>query len=191
MMSGSETLTSGEYIKHHLTNLTFGQFPDGHWGIAHSAEQAKEMGFWAIHLDSMFWSLGLAALFGWFFMKAAKQATAGVPGGLQNFVELMIDFVNDSVRGSFSGKNDMVAPLALTIFAWVFLMNLMDLVPVDLIPWLSGLIGIHHMKVVPSTDPNITFALAIGVFMLILYYSIKIKGVGGFVGELTGMPFET
>ena len=191
MMSGSETLTSGEYIKHHLTNLTFGQFPDGHWGIAHSAEQAKEMGFWAIHLDSMFWSLGLAALFGWFFMKVAKQATAGVPGGLQNFVELMIDFVNDSVRGSFSGKNDMVAPLALTIFAWVFLMNLMDLVPVDLIPWLSGLIGIHHMKVVPSTDPNITFALAIGVFMLILYYSIKIKGVGGFVGELTGMPFET
>jgi len=104
---------------------------------------------------------------------------------------MMIDFVNDSVRGSFSGRNDMVAPLALTIFAWVFLMNLMDLVPVDLIPWVSGLLGIHFMKVVPTTDPNITFALAIGVFGLILYYSIKIKGVGGFVGELTGMPFET
>ena len=191
MMSGSETLTSGEYIKHHLTNLTFGQFPDGHWGIAHSAEQAKEMGFWAIHLDSMFWSLGLAALFGYFFYTAAQKASAGVPSGLQNFVEMMVDFVNDSVRGSFSGKNDLVAPLALTVFAWVFLMNLMDLVPVDLIPWISGVLGIHFMKVVPTTDPNVTFALALGVFGLILFYSIKIKGVGGFVGELTGMPFET
>jgi len=190
-MAASETLTSGEYIKHHLTNLTFGKFPDGHWGLAHSAEEAKEMGFWAIHVDSMFWSLALAALFGYFFFKAAQRASAGVPGGLQNFVEMMIDFVNDSVRGSFSGKNDMVAPLALTIFAWVFLMNLMDLVPVDLIPWISGLLGIHFMKVVPTTDPNITFALALGVFGLILYYSIKIKGVGGFIGELTGMPFET
>jgi len=190
-MAGSETLTSGEYIKHHLTNLTFGKFPDGHWGLANSAEEAKEMGFWAIHVDSMFWSLALAALFGYFFFRAAQKASAGIPGGLQNFVEMMIDFVNDSVRGSFSGRNDMVAPLALTIFAWVFLMNLMDLVPVDLIPWVSGLLGIHFMKVVPTTDPNITFALAIGVFGLILYYSIKIKGVGGFVGELTGMPFET
>jgi F-type H+-transporting ATPase subunit a len=190
-MAGSETLTSGEYIKHHLTNLTFGQFPEGHWGIAHNAAEAKAMGFWAIHLDSMLWSIGLAALFGYFFYKAAKVATAGVPQGLQNFVELMIDFVNDSVRGSFSGKNDLVAPLALTVFCWVFLMNLMDLVPVDLIPWLFGLIGVHYMKVVPTTDPNITFALALGVFGLIIYYSIKIKGVGGFVGELTGMPFET
>jgi F-type H+-transporting ATPase subunit a len=191
-MAGSETLTSGEYIKHHLTNLTFGQFPDGHWGIAHGAEEAASMGFWAIHLDSMFWSIALAALFGFFFMKAAKNATAGVPAGLQNFVELLIDFVNDSVRGSFSGKNDLVAPLALTVFCWVFLMNLMDLVPVDLIPYIAEhILGIPYMKVVPTTDPNITFALALGVFALIIYYSIKIKGVGGFVGELTGMPFET
>ena len=191
-MAGSETLTSGEYIKHHLTNLTFGQFPDGHWGIAHGAEEAASMGFWAIHLDSMFWSIALAALFGFFFMKAAKNATAGVPAGLQNFVELLIDFVNDSVRGSFSGKNDLVAPLALTVFCWVFLMNLMDLVPVDLIPYIAEhILGIPYMKVVPTTDPNITFALALGVFALIVYYSIKIKGVGGFVGELTGMPFET
>ena len=191
-MAGSETLTSGEYIKHHLTNLTFGQFPDGHWGIAHGADEVASMGFWAIHLDSMFWSLALAALFGFFFMKAAKSATAGVPTGLQNLVELLIDFVNDSVRGSFSGKNDMVAPLALTVFCWVFLMNLMDLVPVDLIPYIAEhILGIPYMKVVPTTDPNVTFALAFGVFMLILYYSIKIKGFGGFVGELTGMPFET
>ena len=190
-MAGSETLTSGEYIKHHLTNLTFGQYPDGHWGVANSAAEAKEMGFWAIHLDSMFWSLALAAVFGYFFYKVAQTASSGIPAGLQNFVELMVDFVNDSVRGSFSGKNDIVAPLAMTVFIWVFLMNLMDLVPVDVIPYIAGALGIHFMKVVPSTDPNITFAMALGVFMLIIYYSIKIKGVGGFVGELTGMPFET
>ncbi|MBT8428602.1 MAG: F0F1 ATP synthase subunit A, partial [Gammaproteobacteria bacterium] len=190
-MAGSETLTSGEYIKHHLTNLTFGQFPDGHWGVAHSAAEAKEMGFWAIHLDSMFWSLALAGLFSYFFYKAAQKASAGVPTGLQNFVEMLMDFVNESVRGSFSGKNDMVAPLAMTVFVWVFLMNLMDLVPVDVIPHIAGMLGIHFMKVVLTTDPNITFALALGVFGLIIFYSIKIKGVGGFVGELTGLPFET
>jgi F-type H+-transporting ATPase subunit a len=190
-MAGSETLTSGEYITHHLTNLTFGQFPDGHWGIAHTTQEASSMGFWAIHLDSMFWSIALACLFSFFFYKAAQKASADTPSGLQNFVEMMVDFVNDSVRGSFSGKNDLVAPLALTVFVWVFLMNLMDLVPVDLIPYLASKIGIHHMKVVPTTDPNITFALALGVFALILFYSIKVKGLGGFVGELTGMPFET
>jgi F-type H+-transporting ATPase subunit a len=190
-MAGSETLTSGEYIKHHLTNLTFGQFPDGSWGFAHGAEQAKSMGFWAIHVDSMFWSIGLAVLFSWLFMKAGRAATAGVPGGLQNFVEMLMDFVNESVRGSFSGKNDLIAPLALTVFVWVWLMNLMDLVPVDLVPWLATLIGIEYMKIVPTTDPNITFGMSLGVFVLIVYYSIKIKGVGGFVGELTGMPFQT
>ncbi|HID46033.1 MAG TPA: F0F1 ATP synthase subunit A [Chromatiaceae bacterium] len=190
-MASGETVTSSEYIQHHLTNLTFGKFPDGHWGIAHSAAEAKEMGFWASHLDSLFWSTALAVLFGYFFYKAARSATAGVPGKLQNFVEMMVDFVEDSVKGSFTGRNPLIAPLALTVFCWVFLMNLMDLVPVDVIPRLAGEIGIHHMKVVPSTDPNITFALALGVFALIIYYSIKIKGVGGFVKELTGMPFQT
>ena len=190
-MASGATSTSSEYFSHHLTTLTVGQFPDGHWGIAQSAAEAKEMGFWALHLDSMFWSVGLAVLFSWFFYKAAKNATAGVPSGLQNFVELMVDFTNTSVKGSFSGRNPLVAPLALTVFVWVFLMNVMDLVPVDLIPWLSSAVGIHYMKVVPSTDPNITFAMALGVFALIIYYSIKVKGVGGFIGELTGMPFQT
>ena len=190
-MASGETVTSSEYIQHHLTNLTFGRFPDGHWGIAENAAEAKEMGFWALHLDSLFWSTALAVIFGYFFYKAARNATAGVPGKLQNFVETMVEFVEDSVKGSFSGRNPLVAPLALTVFCWVFLMNLMDLVPVDVIPRLAGAIGIHHMKVVPSTDPNVTFALALGVFALIIFYSIKIKGVGGFVKELTGMPFET
>ena len=196
----ADTLTSSEYIRHHLTNLTYGKFPDGHWGLAHTAEEAKEMGFWAIHLDTMFWSIALGIVFLFFFMKAAKIATSGVPGGLQNFAEWIVEFIDTSVRGSFTSKNDLVAPLSLTIFIWIFLLNAMDLVPVDLIPWLTALgaetffgADPHHvyMKVVPTTDPNATFGMAIGVFMLVLYYSIKIKGIGGFVGELTLQPFSS
>jgi F-type H+-transporting ATPase subunit a len=195
-----DTLTSSEYIKHHLTNLTFGRHSDGTWGLAHTAEEAKEMGFWAIHLDTMFWSIVLGVFVCWLFLRAARSATAGTPGKLQNFVEWIVEFIDSSVRGSFTAKNDLVAPLALTIFVWVFLMNLMDLVPVDVLPWLVGqgahlLFGAdpHHVywKVVPTTDPNATFGMALGVFVLILYYSIKIKGVGGFVGELTLQPFQS
>ena len=186
-----DTLTSSEYIKHHLTNLTFGQHPDGSWGIAHGAAEAKEMGFWAIHLDTMFWSIILGVLFVYFGKKVADKVTAGVPGGMQNFAEWLVEFIDDSVRGSFSGRNPLVAPLALTIFVWIFLQNLMDLVPVDVIPEIAVLLGIPYMKVVPSTDPNATFGMAIGVFMLTLYYSIKIKGVGGFMGELTLQPFSS
>ncbi len=186
-----DTLTSSEYIKHHLTNLTFGKLPDGGWGVAHDAAEAKAMGFWAIHVDTMFWSIVLGVFFLYLFKKAADRATSGIPGGLQNFCEWIVEFIDESVRGSFSAKNDLVAPLALTIFIWIFLQNLMDLVPVDLIPRVSGLLGIHFMKVVPSTDPNATFGMAIGVFALVLYYSVKIKGVGGFVGELTLQPFSS
>ena len=187
-MSG-EVHTSAEYIRHHLQNLTLGQLPDGSWGIAHSPEQAREMGFWAIHLDTMFFSIGLGVLFLYFFRKAAKQATSGVPGGLQNFVEWVVEFVEDSVRGSFSGKNALIAPLALTIFLWIFLMNLMDLIAIDFLPQLAQLAGIPYLKFVPTTDPNATFGMAFGVFFLILYYSIKIKGIGGFAGELAFQPF--
>ena len=186
-----DTLTSSEYIKHHLTNLTYGQHADGTWGIAHSAAEAKEMGFWAIHVDTMFWSLLLGGLFVYFGKKIADRVTAGIPGGTQNFAEMLVEFIDDSVRGSFSGRNPLVAPLALTIFIWIFLQNLMDLVPVDVIPALAGAVGIHFMKVVPSTYPNATFGMAIGVFILTLYYSIKIKGVGGFMGELTLQPFSS
>lgn len=187
----ADTLTSSEYIRHHLTNLTFGRHADGHWGMAHSAAEAKEMGFWAIHVDTLFWSIVLGALFLYFFMGVAKKVTSGVPGKMQNFVEWLVEFVDDSVRGSFRGKNPLVAPLALTVFVWVFLMNAMDLIPVDLIPRALELSGAaHFQKVVPTTDPNLTFAMAIGVFLLTLFYSIKIKGFGGFAAELTMQPFE-
>ena len=135
----AEAHTSGEYIKHHLQNLTYGQHADGTWGVAHSAAEAKAMGFWAINLDSMGFAIGLGELFLFIFRMAAKKATTGVPSGLQNFVEMVIEFIDTSVRGSFSHKNALVAPLAMTVFIWVFLMNFMDLLPVDWLhiwrPW--------------------------------------------------------
>jgi F-type H+-transporting ATPase subunit a len=188
-MASSETLTSAGYIKHHLTNLTFGNHPEHGWMIAHSTEEAAEMGFWAIHLDTMFFSIGLGALFLYFFAKVAKSASAGVPGAAQNFVEAIVGFVQDNVKSTACEKNPMVAPLALTIFIWVFLMNLMDLLPVDLVPWLANLLGVHYLKIVPTTDPNATFGMSLMVFALIIYYSIKVKGLGGFAGELTLHPF--
>ncbi|MFA5241647.1 MAG: F0F1 ATP synthase subunit A [Sulfuricella sp.] len=187
-MSG-ETQTSAEYIKHHLQNLTYGQHPDGSWGLAHSAEQAKEMGFWAINLDTTIIAFLLGSIFLFFFARAAQKASAGVPTGLQNFVEWVVDFVDNSVRGSFTARNDMVAPLALTIFAWVLLMNLMDLMPIDYLPLIAHAAGLPFLKVVPTTDPNATFGMSIAVFVLVVYYSIKMKGLGGFVGELTLQPF--
>ena len=186
----SDSLTTTGYIKHHLQNLTYGQHPDGTWGITHGATEAREMGFWAIHLDTMFWSVVLGALFLWLFTKAARKASADTPSGWLNFVEWIIDFIDENVRGSFSGKNDLIAPLSLTLFVWILLMNLMDLVPVDWIPQIAHLMGIEYMKVVPTTDPNATFGMALGVFLLTLYYSIKIKGPKGFAAELTMQPFE-
>jgi F-type H+-transporting ATPase subunit a len=185
----AEAHTSTEYIKHHLQNLTYGQLPDGSWGVAHSAEQAKEMGFWAINLDTMGFSIGLGILFLFLFSRVAKVATSGVPAGLQNFVEWIVEFVDSSVKGSFSARNAMVAPLALTIFMWVFLMNLMDLLPIDWLPGLASAVGLPYLKVVPTTDPNATFGMAIAVFLLVIYYSIKMKGIGGFAAELTLQPF--
>ena len=186
----SEELTTTGYIKHHLQNLTFGQHPDGTWGLAHGAHEAKEMGFWAIHVDTMFWSVLLGALFLWLFRKAAVRASADTPSGFLNFVEWVIEFIDNNVRSSFSHKNDMVAPLALTLFVWVLLMNTMDLVPVDWIPMLASLAGIEYMKVVPTTDPNATFGMSFGVFVLTIYYSIKVKGPLGFAAELTMQPFQ-
>jgi F-type H+-transporting ATPase subunit a len=155
------------------------------------------MGFMALHLDTLGFSFVLGALFLFLFAKAAKRASIDAPSGFQNFIESIIDFIDDNVRGSFKGQNPMVAPLALTTFIWIVLMNTMDLVPVDWLPVLAQKIGSmfgidpHHvfLKVVPTTDPNMTFGLSIGILLLILYYSVKEKGLGGFIGELTLHPF--
>jgi len=158
------------------------------------------MGFWAIHVDTMLWSLVLGVFFLWLFRKAAKQATADVPSGLQNFAEWIVEFIDTSVRGSFTSKNSLVAPMALTVFVWVFLMNLMDLVPVDWLPSLAGWVGAtffgadpHHVyfKVVSTTDPNATIGMSLAVFGLMIFHSIRIKGLGGFSAELTMHPFHS
>ncbi|MCY3621003.1 MAG: F0F1 ATP synthase subunit A [Gammaproteobacteria bacterium] len=180
---------AGGYITHHLTNLTYGKHPEDGWGFADTAEKAAEMGFWSIHVDSIAWSVGLGVVFCLVFRSAAKRATAGVPGGLQNAVEIIVDFIDDTVSSIFQHRNDIIAPMALTIFVWVFLMNLMDLVPVDWIPKLASVLGVEYMKIVPSTDPNVTLGMSFTVFFLIIYYSIKVKGVGGFFKELLCHPF--
>jgi F-type H+-transporting ATPase subunit a len=187
MASASEN--SAEYIKHHLTNLVYGRNPDGSWSFAASPEQAEAMGFMSINVDSMLWSIGLGLVFVLVFGMAARKATSGVPGGLQNFVEMVVEFIDDNVRSIFTYTNTMIAPLAMTIFVWVFLMNLMDLVPVDWIPSLAAAAGIPYMKIVPTTDPNITLGMALAVFILVIYFSIVRKGLGGFLAELLFHPF--
>ncbi|MDG1819546.1 MAG: F0F1 ATP synthase subunit A [Porticoccaceae bacterium] len=203
-MAGGNPASTTEYIQHHLTNLVYGKLPAGYertteqgvevlqadtWTMAHGGQEATDMGFWAIHVDSMIWSIGLGSLFCWMFLRADKKAHTGVPAGWLNFVEMIVEFIDGAVKDSFHGRNKMVAPLALTIFVWVFLMNLMDLLPVDLIPTLLMMAGVEYQKIVPSTDPNITLGMALGVFVLMLYYSFKIKGTG-FVKELTMHPFN-
>lgn len=138
----------------------------------------------------MIFSVVLGALFIWLFRKVAVKATSGVPGKLQCFVEMLVEFVNGNVKDIFHGRNKVIAPLALTVFVWIFLMNLMDLIPVDFIPHAAQLMGVPYLRVVPSADVNITMSMALGVFFLILYYSIKVKGISGFVKELTLQPFN-
>ena len=191
MSSGSENLTTGEYIGHHLQNLTFGQHADGSWGVAHSAAEAQAMGFWAFNIDTMFWAVILGLGFYMLFNNVAKKANSGVPTRFQAFVEIIVEFVDTSVRESFHGTSKFIAPLALTLFVWIFFMNFMDLIPVDWLPWVATQVGVPYQKVVPTTDINATMSMALTVFILILYFSIKVKGVGGFIAELTGQPFAS
>lgn len=189
MAAGNEVSTT-YYIQHHLQNLTFGKHPENGWSLAHSAEEASEMGFWAIHLDTMGWSIAMGLLFIWLFRKAGKMATTGVPGGLQNAVEMVFEFVEDMIKGAFKGHNPIIAPLALTLFVWILFMNTLKIILVDYFPVLFSKLGVDYMKIVPTTDVNATLGLALGVFGLILYYSFKVKGVGGFAKELSLTPFN-
>src|ERR1700690_2326308 len=176
-MAAEQPITANEYILHHLTYLT-NKAPKGILDLS------------VINWDSVLISLVLGLLFVGAFYFAARTATAGVPGKFQNFVEILVEFVDGQVKDTFHGTNKLHAPLGLTIFCWVFLFNFMDVVPVDLLPLLARDAGVAHLKVVPSTDLNVTFALSLTVFVLIIYYSIKVKGLGGFLGELTMQPFS-
>lgn len=201
----SEAQSSIEYIQHHLQNMAFGKLPEGYqrydgtvlqqdtWALAHSYQEAADMGFWTFHLDTLGWGIFLGLVFSVVFYRVAKSATVGKPTGLQSFVELIVDFVNNTVKDIFHHKNAMIGPMALTIFCWVFLMNLMDLVPVDWLPMAAATVsGNDHLffKVVPTTDPNITLGMSITVFALMIIFSIREKGFLGFVKEYTLHPFH-
>lgn len=175
-MSSAGTSDPTVYIEHHLTNLTY-------------PLTGEASGFWVLNLDTMFFSVLLGVAFLWFFGRIARRATSGVPSGLQNFVEVMVEFVDTQVKDTFHSRNALIAPMALSIFMWVFLMNLMDLVPVDLLPALAHLVGINYLRVVPTTDLNTTLGMSLSVFILILFFNIKVKGPGGFGKEILSSPF--
>lgn len=194
-MAAEEVTLSG-HIQHHLTNA---KMCSTDTGLAFN-KACTDSGFWTWHIDTLAWSIGLGLIFLWIFRSAAKKSTLGVPRKFQCFIEMVVEFVGDNVRDTFHGKSKLIAPLALTIFVWIFLMNLMDLIPVDFLPALAGFVGetafgmdSHdvYMKIVPTTDINMTAALALGVFILMIGYSIKIKGIGGFIKELTLHPFSS
>src|SRR6185503_14659104 len=186
--TGGHGETAGEYIQHHLTNLQVCRLDDA-WAW-NSAEQPGvcKGNFWTVNVDSMAFSIVLGLVFAYLFRKVAKSFTRGRPGKLQAGAEWVVTFVDESVHSTFHGKSKLIAPLALTIVAWIFLMNLMDLLPVDWLPLAAGWGGVPFLKVVPTTDVNVTFGMSISVFLLTIFYSIKIKGAIGFGKEFTFHP---
>jgi F-type H+-transporting ATPase subunit a len=170
-MAAEGPANSTEYISHHLTHLHVGE------------------GFWTFHIDTLLMSilLGLLGLF--VFWSVARKATAGVPGKGQASIELVVEFVDGQVKDLYQGDRRFIAPLALTIFVWVFLMNSMDFLPLDVPGKVAGWFGAHYFRVVPTADLNATFAMSITVFALILIFSVKAKGFGGYAHELFTAPF--
>lgn len=177
----TEMISNTHYIKHHLTYLTYN---------VKTMSLGAGGGFWSLNLDTLFFSIVLGVLALSVLFMATRRISTGVPGKLQNFAELLLSFADGQVKDCFHGKNKVIGPLALTIFIWVFLMNFMDILPVDILPALASLVGIHYLKVVPTNDLNLTFAMSLSVFFLILFYSLKIKGSKGFIKELTLQPFN-
>lgn len=176
-MAGAEheAANASEYINHHLTFLTV---------------KLGEGDFWTLNLDTVLFKLLMAGLFVYLFLKVARRSTSGVPGKLQTFIEMIVEFVDGAVKDSFHANSRLVAPLAMTIFCLAFLMNFMDMFPVDLLPWLAGQAGVHYLRVVPTADLNTTLAMALCVFVLTQYYGLKHKEFGTFVGEIFTAPFH-
>jgi len=176
-MAAEKAPGATEYILHHQAFLS-NKAPHGIVDLS------------VINYDTVFFSVLLALVFFGLFWWVARRATTGVPGLTQNIIEWIVEKVDEQVRDTFHGSSRLIAPLALTIFCWVFLFNFMDLVPVDLLPAAARGAGFEHLKVVPSTDLNATFGLSLTVFILIIFYSLKMKGLVGFISELTLQPFS-
>jgi F-type H+-transporting ATPase subunit a len=170
--------TAGEYIVHHLQHLQ-------------NHKQTAVVDFSVFNLDSIFWAVLLGLVCSYFLWRAAAKATSGVPGRFQAAVEMLVEMVDSQAKGIVHSAQSrkLVAPLALTVFVWIFAMNAMDLLPVDLLPAVTGLMGIHYQRVVPTADLSITMGLSLSVLLLCLFYNIKIKGAGGWIHELFSAPF--
>jgi F-type H+-transporting ATPase subunit a len=177
MAAENAELTANDYISHHLVNLSV---------------KVGESPFWTLHVDTLIMS-GLVGIVVFGLMAyAARRATAGVPGKLQAFIEIVIGMVDQQVRDTFHAKSALVTPLAITVFVWIFCMNALDLIPVDFIPGIvEKVFHVPHWKAVPTTDPNATFAMSLTVFALIIAFNLKFKGLWGLVREVFTEPFHT
>lgn len=181
----AELHTPADYIRHHLTHLQVCKSDEG-W-----VWNQCDGNFMSVNVDSMFFSVGLLIFLCWLFRRVAVHATKGRPGRVQAMVELIYDVVDSSVRSTFHGKSKLIAPLALTIVSWVFMMNLLDLIPVDFVPYAAEQSGVaKYLRIVPTADVNVTFGMSLSVFALVIFYSIKMKGAGGFLAELTMNPLN-
>jgi len=180
-MAAEETGGTSEYILHHLTNLKL--------DLATGRIDPNATGFWVLHLDSMIFSVFLALVFLVMFVSAARKATSGVPGKWQSFIELCVSSVDLQVKDAYHHGAKFVAPMALAVGFWVFFMNFMDMLPVDLLPFVAHKVGVEHLRTVPSTDPNIALGLSLTVFLIAFGYSFVAKGVGGVTAEFLFHPF--
>ena len=178
-MSIQTNLTSVEYIQHHMV----------HWSLNLNNFTFTDGGFWTLNLDTFVISVVLGFLFFTPFYVIARNATANTPGKWQSFVEMVVEVVDNTAKDSFYGDRSLVAPLALTVFIWVFLMNFMDLIPIDLVSCLFHFVGVGHFKAVPTADPSLTFAMSITVFILVIFYNFKIKGALNLGKEVLSRPF--
>ena len=169
-----------QYIQHHLTNLCAGDCDP----VKHHAA-----GFWAWHIDTIFFSVLLGMLMVLVAWRVGRRVTADAPSGLLNATEALVEFVDKQIGDVFTKPNPLIGPMALTIFVWVLLMNSMDLIPVDLLPEIGKLIGVEYLKVVPTTDLNATLALSLSVFALIVFYNVRVKGVAGYIKNFLFHPF--
>lgn len=177
-MATEHAPNASEYIVHHLTFLT-------------NHKQVGLVDWSVLHLDSLFFSIGLGLLAVFIMARLAARATSGVPGRFQAAVEIIVEMVSDQAKSIVHSpeSRQFVAPLALTVFVWIFLMNAMDLLPVDLLPLIGNAIGVPYLRVVPTADINATLGMSLGVLLLCLYYSVKIKGLGHWIHELFTAPF--
>src|SRR5699024_6016556 len=172
---------AGEYIQHHLTSLQF--------DLTTFSFNADASGFWVINVDTLFFSIVLGGVFLWLFYSVAARFTSDTPDGMQNFVELMYEFVDTQVRDIFHGDSKLIAPLALTIFVWIWLMIFMDLLRVSAVRVLAAVSCIDFLRIVRTADGNTIFGMSLSVLALVIFYSVNVKGAGGYARHLLGHPF--